>query len=44
LVNNIGASNVAQCESLKTWGTGNLVSKVIAGYDSGSSPKIKSLA
>jgi hypothetical protein len=44
LVNNIGASNVAQCESLKTWGTGNLVSKVIAGYDSGSPPKIKSLA
>lgn len=41
LVNDIGAENIARCESLKTWGTGNLVSKVIAGYNRGASPKIK---
>lgn len=44
LVNDIGADKIAKCESLKTWGTGDLVSKVIAGYDSGAKPKIKSLA
>ncbi len=44
LVNNIGANNIAQCESLKTWGTGALVARVLDGYDSGASPKIKSLA
>jgi peptidoglycan hydrolase-like protein with peptidoglycan-binding domain len=44
LVNDIGAENIAKCESLKTWGTGNLVSKVIAGYNRGASPKIKSIA
>jgi len=44
LVNNIGADKIAQCESLKTWGTGDLVAKVIAGYNRGASPKIKSLA
>lgn len=44
LKNDIGAAEIARCESLKTWGTGNLVAKVIAGYNSGSSPKIKSLA
>jgi peptidoglycan hydrolase-like protein with peptidoglycan-binding domain len=41
LINDIGAENIAKCESLKTWGTGDLVFKVIAGYNSGSSPKIK---
>jgi peptidoglycan hydrolase-like protein with peptidoglycan-binding domain len=44
LVNDIGAENIAKCESLKTWGTGNLVSKVIDGYNRGASPKIKSIA
>lgn len=44
LKNDIGAAEIARCESLKTWGTGNLVAKVIAGYNSGSSPKVKSLA
>lgn len=44
LRNDIGAAEIARCESLKTWGTGNLVAKVIAGYNSGSSPKVKSLA
>jgi len=40
----IGADNIAMCSSLKTWGTGSLVGKVIAGYNRGSSPKIGSLA
>lgn len=44
LKNDIGASNIAKCESLKTWGTGDLVAKVVASYNSGSSPKIKSLS
>lgn len=44
LRNDIGASNIAKCESLKTWGTGDLVAKVISSYNSGSSPKIESLA
>lgn len=44
LVNNIGSENIARCESLKTWGTGDLVSRVLAGYNSGAEPKIKSIA
>jgi peptidoglycan hydrolase-like protein with peptidoglycan-binding domain len=44
LKNDIGADKIAQCESLKTWGTGDLVAKVVSGYNSGASPKIKSLA
>lgn len=44
LVNDIGAENIAKCESLKTWGTGDLVAKVVAGYERGSEPKIRSLA
>lgn len=43
LVNDIGADKIAKCESLKTWGTGDLVAKVIAGYNSGAKPQIKSL-
>lgn len=43
LINNIGADRIAQCESLKTWGTGDLVKKVVAGYNRGSSPNIKPL-
>lgn len=44
LKNDIGATNIAKCESLKTWGTGDLVSKVLASYNTGSSPKISELA
>lgn len=44
LKNDIGADEIAKCESLKTWGTGDLVSKVLRGYNTGASPKIKSLA
>jgi peptidoglycan hydrolase-like protein with peptidoglycan-binding domain len=44
LKNDIGASEIAKCPSLKTWGTGNLVAKVVRNYESGSSPNIKSLA
>lgn len=44
LKNDIGADKVSKCESLKTWGTGDLVSKVVMGYNGGASPKIKSLA
>jgi len=44
LVNDIGAAEIAKCPSLKTWGTGDLVAKVIDGYERGASPKIKALA
>jgi len=44
LRNDIGADNIAKCESLKTWGTGDLVGKVVASYNAGSNPKIKELA
>lgn len=44
LKNDIGASEIAKCESLKTWGTGDLVAKVVSSYNAGSSPKIKALA
>lgn len=44
LRNDIGASEIAKCQSLKTWGTGDLVAKVIRGYEKGSTPKPQSLA
>ena len=44
LKNDIGADKIAKCESLKTWGTGDLVAQVVSGYNSGSSPKIKPLS
>jgi hypothetical protein len=46
LKNSIGAKKITQdCSNeLKTWGTGDLVAKVISGYDRGASPKISSLA
>lgn len=44
LKNDIGANKIAECPSLKTWGTGDLVAKVVRGYESGSSPKVASLA
>jgi peptidoglycan hydrolase-like protein with peptidoglycan-binding domain len=44
LKNDIGAAQISKCPSLKTWGTGNLVAKVVRSYESGSSPNIKSLA
>ena len=44
LKNDIGASNIATCESLKTWGTGDLVAKVVNSYNNGASPKISGLA
>lgn len=44
LKNDIGASEISKCESLKVWGTGDLVAKVVRGYESGSSPKVSSLA
>ena len=44
LKNDIGAAQISKCPSLKTWGTGNLVAKVVKNYESGSSPNIKSLA
>ena len=44
LKNDIGASNIARCESLKTWGTGDLVAKVVNSYNNGASPKISGLA
>jgi peptidoglycan hydrolase-like protein with peptidoglycan-binding domain len=44
LRNDIGASEIAKCQSLKTWGTGDLVGKVIRNYEKGASPKPPSLA
>ena len=44
LKNDIGANNIAKCQSLKTWGTGDLVAKVVNSYNSGATPKIKNLA
>jgi peptidoglycan hydrolase-like protein with peptidoglycan-binding domain len=44
LKNDIGAAQISKCPSLKTWGTGNLVAKVVKHYESGASPNIKSLA
>lgn len=43
LKQDIGADKIAQCESLKTWGTGDLVKKVVASYNAGAKPKIASL-
>jgi hypothetical protein len=43
LKNDIGADNIAKCESLKTWGTGDLVKKVVASYNAGSKPRVASL-
>jgi len=43
LRNDIGASEIAKCQSLKTWGTGDLVGKVIRNYEKGASPKPPSL-
>lgn len=40
----IGAMNIAKCPAMKTWGTGDLVYKVLLGYQQGASPKIQSLA
>jgi len=44
LKNDIGAAQISKCPSLKTWGTGDLVAKVVRNYESGASPNIKSLA
>jgi peptidoglycan hydrolase-like protein with peptidoglycan-binding domain len=44
LKNDIGAAQISKCPSLKTWGTGDLVAKVVRSYESGASPNIKSLA
>jgi hypothetical protein len=44
LRNDIGSDKIATCESLKTWGTGDLVSKVLMAYKSGAKPKIASLS
>lgn len=46
LKQDIGASEISsKCASaLKTWGTGDLISKVLAGYDRGASIKVKDLA
>jgi hypothetical protein len=44
LRNDIGSDKIASCESLKTWGTGDLVSKVLLAYKSGAKPKIASLS
>jgi murein DD-endopeptidase MepM/ murein hydrolase activator NlpD len=44
LKNDIGADRIAQCESLKTWGTGDLVAKVLRSYNAGAKPRIASLS
>lgn len=41
LINDIGAENISNCvQDLKTWGTGDLVNKVIRGYNSGNQPNV----
>jgi murein DD-endopeptidase MepM/ murein hydrolase activator NlpD len=40
----IGADQIARCESLKIWGTGDLVLKVVNSYNNGAKPKLKSLS
>jgi hypothetical protein len=40
----MGADRISRCESLKTWGTGDLVAKVVSSYNSGAKPKISNLA
>ena len=40
----MGASEIARCRSLETWGTGTLVYRVIQGYEGGASPKVARLA
>lgn len=40
---NIGARNIAKCEALRRWGTGDLVQKVVAGYEDGAPPRLKPL-
>jgi len=44
LRDDIGASEIAKCQSLKIWGTGDLVAKVVSSYDNGAKPKLSSLA
>ena len=46
LKNNIGAKNIStKCmNELKVWGTGDLIAKVISGYDKGAPPNVKDLA
>jgi len=44
LKNDSGASEISKCPSLETWGTGDLVAKVVNSYERGASPKIKDLA
>lgn len=40
----IGADRISKCESLKTWGTGDLVGKVVSQYNSGINPKVPSIS
>lgn len=46
LKSNIGAKNIStKCiNDLKTWGTGDLIAKVISGYEKGATPNVKDLA
>jgi hypothetical protein len=46
LKNDIGAKEITdRCRpELKTWGTGDLIAKVIDGYDSGATIKVKDIA
>ena len=41
---NIGADKISQCDCLDTWGTTKaLVSQVVAGYNAGHEPKIRTM-
>lgn len=44
LIRNIGAVRISRCGSLKTWGTGDGVYRVLLGYESGATPKAPSIA
>ena len=43
LKEDIGADQIARCESLKIWGTGDLALKIVNSYNRGAKPKLQSL-
>jgi murein DD-endopeptidase MepM/ murein hydrolase activator NlpD len=44
LKEDIGADQIARCESLKIWGTGDLALKIVNSYNNGAKPKLASLS
>jgi hypothetical protein len=44
LKNDVGLYKLSRMQSLKKWGTGGLLAKVVDGYLAGASPKPKPIA